>query len=91
MSDRLIELNVHTPIDIRPGELRCPRCMSKDLAPSLPRGLWDAIMRGSGRLPRHCRSCGKRFHAKLEAIERDLAMREEGGKSGSGGFIETGF
>jgi hypothetical protein len=48
-------------------------------------------MRGSGRLPRHCRSCGKRFHAKLEAIERDLAMREEGGKSGSGGFIETGF
>jgi hypothetical protein len=91
MFARLIGLKVNTPMDIRPGELRCPRCMSRDIVPSMPRGLWDDIMRGASRLPRHCRYCGKRFHAKMQAIQQDLALREEQDKTGSGGFIETGY
>jgi len=88
---RLIELRVDTPLDIRPGELRCPRCMSRDVVPSMPRGLWDEIMRGAGRIPRHCRYCGKRFHATLEAIKRDLELRQEDEKDRPNSFTETGF
>ena len=91
MSVRLIALKVNSTIDVRPGELRCPRCMSRDVAPSMPRGIWDEIMRGAGRIPRHCRFCGRRFHAKIEAIQRDTAMRNEEVKARSGDFTETGF
>jgi hypothetical protein len=33
-----------------------------DVVGSLPRHLWDEIMRGFGRVPKQCRSCGKRFY-----------------------------
>jgi len=55
-------LVVNTPIDIKPGELRCPRCLLRDIVSSKPRGWMDAVMLGFGRIPRHCRSCGKRFY-----------------------------
>jgi hypothetical protein len=55
-------LIVREEIEFKPGEARCPRCMSKDLAPSLPRGALDAFMRSLGRIPRHCRACGRRFY-----------------------------
>jgi len=57
-------LEIHKPIVIKPGELRCPRCFARDIVPSLPRGIGDAVMRQIGRIPRHCRSCGKRFYVK---------------------------
>jgi hypothetical protein len=57
----------------------------------MPRGLWDEIMRGAGRIPRHCRYCGKRFYVKQEAIKRDLEIRGEEEKGRSGEFTETGF
>jgi hypothetical protein len=57
----------------------------------MPRGLWDDIMLGAGRIPRHCRFCGRRFHAKIEAIQRDTALRDEKEKTRSGDFTETGF
>jgi len=44
-------------------ELRCPRCFGKDIVPSRPRGIVDALMTRFGRVPRHCRACGKRFYA----------------------------
>jgi hypothetical protein len=91
MSDKLIALTINTPIDFRPGELRCPRCKSKDLAASMPRGMWDSIMQGAGRIPRHCRSCGKRFHARQEAIRRDLELRQGNAKKSSGSFTQTGY
>jgi DNA-directed RNA polymerase subunit RPC12/RpoP len=91
MSVRLIALRVNSTIAIKPGELRCPRCMSRDVAPSMPRGLWDDIMLGAGRIPRHCRYCGRRFHAKIVAIQRDVALRDEEVKARSGDFNETGF
>jgi hypothetical protein len=34
----------------------------RDIVSSMPRGWKDAIMLGFGRIPRHCRSCGKRFY-----------------------------
>ncbi len=73
------------------GVLRCPRCTSRDIVPSKLHGLWDEIMSGAGRVPRHCRSCGKRFHVKLEAIERDLSIKREESKGRSGNVTETGF
>jgi len=45
-----------------PPVLRCPRCNNTDVVPSLPRHFWDELMRGFGRTPKHCRSCGKRFY-----------------------------
>ena len=33
-----------------------------DIAPSMPRGISDLFMEGLGKVPRHCRSCGKRFY-----------------------------
>jgi hypothetical protein len=65
--------------------------MSRDIVPSMPRGLWDVIMEGAGRVPRHCRYCGKRFHAKLEAVKRDLEIREEDDKGRTNEFTKTGF
>jgi transcription elongation factor Elf1 len=58
-------LEVYEPIQFKAGELRCPRCLSKDLVPSLPRGLLDAVMRGMHRIPRHCKACGKRFYVRI--------------------------
>jgi hypothetical protein len=59
---------VDEPLNIQPGDLRCPRCFGKDVVPSLPRGFWDALMKDLGKLPRHCRSCGKRFYVRLEIV-----------------------
>ena len=53
------------PIQILPGEVRCPRCFGKDLVPSKPRGWRDAVMRAFGRIPRHCRFCARRFYFRL--------------------------
>jgi hypothetical protein len=53
--------------DIKPGEVRCPRCYGRDLVPSLPRGVRDAVMRWFGRVPRHCRFCERRFFVKAPA------------------------
>jgi transcriptional regulator NrdR family protein len=55
-------------MEIKPGELRCPRCFKRDIVPSLPRGIMDAVMKMFHRIPRHCRACGKRFYA-LETIK----------------------
>jgi transcriptional regulator NrdR family protein len=56
-------LEVSSKIDIKPGQLRCPRCFKQDIAPSKPRGLMDAIMKTMwNRIPRHCRACGRRFY-----------------------------
>ena len=60
-------------IEIKPGELRCPTCLSKDLAPTMPRGLRDAFMASLGRGPRHCRACGRRFYV----AERKTAEEAE--------------
>jgi hypothetical protein len=65
--------------------------MSRDLAPSMPRGVWDDVMLGAGRIPRHCRFCGKRFHAKLEIIKRDSEMRQEDEKSRFGDVTKPGI
>ena len=46
----------------------------------MPRGIWDALMSGWGRVPRHCRACERRFHPKIEDVERDAALRAESGK-----------
>jgi hypothetical protein len=43
----------------------------------MPRGIWDAVMSGMGRVPRHCRFCGRRFHPKIEDVERDAQSRDE--------------
>ena len=55
---------VDKPFDILPGEVRCPRCFGKDIVPSMPRGLRDAVMRVFGGIPRHCRFCGCRFYIR---------------------------
>ncbi|MBZ5582530.1 MAG: hypothetical protein LAQ30_10075 [Acidobacteriia bacterium] len=57
-------LEVRDPIAIKPGEVRCPRCFSKDIVPSLPRGWLDSFMVAWGRIPRHCRACGRRFYVE---------------------------
>jgi len=35
----------------------------------MPRGLKDEFMRARGRVPRHCRSCGKRFYVRANIPE----------------------
>ncbi|MGA2196342.1 MAG: hypothetical protein ABSH40_13835 [Bryobacteraceae bacterium] len=60
-------MEVSSKMDIKPGELRCPRCFKRDIAPSLPRGILDAIMKSCHRLPRHCRACGRRFYVRESA------------------------
>jgi hypothetical protein len=71
-------LEVNQPIEIKPGDLRCPRCISKDLAPSLPHGWLDALMQAWGRIPKHCRACGKRFYARGNSA---ATARRQAGKS----------
>jgi hypothetical protein len=61
---------------LQPGELRCPRCFGKDIVPSMPRGVLDWLMHRTGRIPRHCRFCGKRFYI-LPTTPRDLAVVPE--------------
>jgi len=36
----------------------------------MPRGLKDEFMRARGRVPRHCRSCGKRFYVRTDISEK---------------------
>ena len=55
--------------DIKPGELRCPRCFGKDVVPSKRRGFVDALMAQLGKVPRHCRFCGKRFYVLWEELK----------------------
>jgi hypothetical protein len=57
-------MRVHLPIEIKPGELRCPRCFLRDIVPSMRRGFVDGILFSLGREPRHCRSCGCRFYIR---------------------------
>jgi hypothetical protein len=64
---------VDKPIDMKPGELRCPRCFHKDIVPSLPRGWFDAFMGWLGRIPRHCRFCAKRFYVAAARPEQQSA------------------
>jgi len=64
-------LEVSSKMDIKPGELRCPRCFKQDIAPSLPRGILDAIMKRLHRIPRHCRACGRRFYVVDSAKQTD--------------------
>jgi hypothetical protein len=62
-------LEVSTKIDIKPGELRCPRCFSKDVADSIPRGFRDGFMAAWGGVPKHCRACGRRFYVCVRKAE----------------------
>jgi hypothetical protein len=55
-------------MDIKPGELRCPRCFKRDIVPSLPRGILDSLMKMRHRIPRHCRACGNRFYVAEEKV-----------------------
>jgi hypothetical protein len=59
-------------LEIKPGDLRCPRCFHKDIVPSLPRGWRDGIMRRLGRVPRHCRFCEKRFYIVADQPVEEL-------------------
>jgi hypothetical protein len=68
-------VRVKEQIDRETGELRCPRCLRKDLVPSQQRGIRDWIMQRMGKIPRHCRSCEKRFYVAeetLKAIDRAI-------------------
>lgn len=68
-----ISLLVREQIVVKPGEIRCPRCKSKDVVSSGRAGLFDALMEGFGRVPRHCRACGRRFYVS----QRNLAAAAE--------------
>jgi hypothetical protein len=57
---------IQKQLNILPGELRCPRCFGKDIVPSLPRGWLDSLMRGFGKIPRHCRFCENRFYVAVK-------------------------
>ena len=62
-------MEVDIRMDLKPGELRCPRCFHRDIVPSYSRGVRDAVMRWVGRVPRHCRACGRRFFVKAARNE----------------------
>jgi hypothetical protein len=66
---------VDKPINLQPGELRCPSCFGKDIVPSMPRGWRDSLMRVFGWIPRHCRFCERRFYIQapghqVESVDR---------------------
>ena len=63
-------LQVNIPIEVKPGELRCARCFSRDIAPCIPAGLRDTIMGRFARVPKICRFCGKRFYVRGQAPDR---------------------
>ena len=67
-------MQVKDKIDLDSGDLRCPRCYGKDLAPSLPRGIRDWLMRRMKKVPRHCRFCEKRFYV-AEAVLLGIGQR----------------
>jgi hypothetical protein len=33
----------------------------------MPRNFWDELMRSFGKVPKHCRGCGKRFYLRETA------------------------
>ena len=35
----------------------------------MPRGISDLFMEGLGKVPRHCRSCGKRFYVNAALVQ----------------------
>jgi hypothetical protein len=80
-------LEIPQRIEIKPGDVRCPRCRRADIVPSMPRGIADLFMEGLGRVPQHCRSCGKRFYvdaARAQAAPRpgenpDLDAKKKAG------------
>lgn len=72
------DLEAGQSIEAKPRELRCPRCRALDIVPSMQRGFVDDIMFGMGRVPRHCRSCGKRFYAAAARCGIDAAGGEPG-------------
>jgi hypothetical protein len=43
----------------------------------MPRGIRDAIMEGMGRIPRHCRSCGKRFYVDPARVTASLTADKD--------------
>ena len=48
----------------------------------MPRGIKDDIMYGMGRVPRHCRKCGKRFYIKVDLpqeVDEDEDMQQGAG------------
>jgi DNA-directed RNA polymerase subunit RPC12/RpoP len=57
-------LEIHQKITHKPGQVRCPKCRSLDIVPSMPRGVVDIFMEAQRRVPRHCRKCGKRFYTQ---------------------------
>jgi hypothetical protein len=71
-------LEIEQHLDIKPGDLRCPRCLRLDVVPSRPRGIADMFMEGLGKVPRHCRSCGKRFYVNRERLEDDSQKEKAG-------------
>jgi hypothetical protein len=67
-------MEVNIPIEVKPGQPRCPRCFGIDLVRSRHRGVLDKLMRRFGREPMHCRFCGRRFYyfpRKAEETEPD--------------------
>jgi ribosomal protein S27E len=66
-------------------EVRCPRCHRNDIVPSKPRGILDDIMFGMGRVPRHCRSCGKRFYIPAPPGEGPASGEDESEKEKGAG------
>jgi hypothetical protein len=45
-------------------ELRCPKCLSRDIVSGSDDGLLDALMSAFDRFPKVCRACGKRFYVR---------------------------
>jgi hypothetical protein len=40
-----------------------------DIVPSMPRGISDLFMESLGKVPQHCRSCGKRFYVDAARVQ----------------------
>ena len=51
--------------------IRCPSCGARDVRPSMPRGVWDAIVTAFGRFPMRCRQCQRRFYPHLPPKDDD--------------------
>ena len=63
-------METHLVYDIRPGEVRCPKCYSRDVASSLPHRRLDRLMIHFHRVPRQCRFCGHRFYVRQDRLKR---------------------
>jgi len=48
-----------------------------DIVPSMPRGVSDLFMEGLGKVPRHCRSCGKRFYVDAARVQSTAPVEED--------------